>query len=241
MDLKTSDLNQHISSQFNEELETLRTHVLKMAGLVERNLRNSVSALETMDSSLMVSIEQTEQQINAFEILVDRDVMNIIALRQPAAADLRVVMAISKIVRDLERMGDEAYKVGKLASELASDQPPAAALNLATSLGRQVADLVKRAVDSFVRLDADEAQGVFSEDKAIDSDYESSLRAMVTFMIEDPRSIGRMVKLLWVFRALERMGDHATNISEQLIYAVRGKDIRHTEVSESDIQSIADE
>ena len=241
MDLKTSDLNQHISSQFNEELETLRTHVLKMAGLVERNLRNSVSALETMDSSLMVSIEQTEQQINAFEILVDRDVMNIIALRQPAAADLRVVMAISKIVRDLEHMGDEAYKVGKLASELASDQPPAAALNLATSLGRQVADLVKRAVDSFVRLDADEAQGVFSEDKAIDSDYESSLRAMVTFMIEDPRSIGRMVKLLWVFRALERMGDHATNISEQLIYAVRGKDIRHTEVSESDIQSIADE
>ena len=167
--------------------------------------------------------------------------MNIIALRQPAAGDLRVVMAISKIVRDLERMGDEAYKVGKLASELSSDQPPAAALNLAASLGRQVADLVKRAVDSFVRLDADEAQGVFSEDKAIDSDYESSLRAMVTFMIEDPRSIGRMVKLLWVFRALERMGDHATNISEQLIYAVRGKDVRHTEVSESDIQSIADE
>ena len=102
-------------------------------------------------------------------------------------------MAISKIVRDLERMGDEAYKVGKLGSELSSDQPPAAALNLAASLGRQVADLVKRAVDSFVRLDADEAQGVFSEDKAIDSDYESSLRAMVTFMIEDPRSIGRMV------------------------------------------------
>ena len=241
MDLKTSDLNQHISSQFNEELETLRTHVLKMAGLVERNLRTAVGALETMDSSVMVSIEQAEQQINAFEILVDREVMNIIALRQPAAGDLRVVMAISKIVRDLERMGDEAYKVGKLASELSADQPPAAALNLAASLGRQVADLVKRAVDSFVRLDADEAQGVFSEDKAIDSDYESSLRAMVTFMIEDPRSIGRMVKLLWVFRALERMGDHATNISEQLIYAVRGKDVRHTEVSESDIQSIADE
>ena len=241
MDLKTSDLNQHISSQFNEELETLRTHVLKMAGLVERNLRTAVGALETMDSSVMVSIEQAEQQINAFEILVDREVMNIIALRQPAAGDLRVVMAISKIVRDLERMGDEAYKVGKLASELSSDQPPTAALNLAASLGRQVADLVKRAVDSFVRLDADEAQGVFSEDKAIDSDYESSLRAMVTFMIEDPRLIGRMVKLLWVFRALERMGDHATNISEQLIYAVRGKDVRHTEVSESDIQSIADE
>ena len=105
MDLKTSDLNQHISSQFNEELETLRTHVLKMAGLVERNLRTAVGALETMDSSVMVSIEQAEQQINAFEILVDREVMNIIALRQPAAGDLRVVMAISKIVRDLRTYG----------------------------------------------------------------------------------------------------------------------------------------
>lgn len=241
MDLKSSDLNQHISSQFNEELETLRTHVLKMAGLVERNLRTAIGALEDMDSTALSSLEQGEQQINAFELVVDREVMNIIALRQPAAADLRVVMAISKIVRDLERMGDEAHKVGRLAAELASDPPPASALNLSVSLGRQVADLVKRAVDSFVRLDADEASEVRGDDKVIDSDYESSLRAMVTFMIEDPRSIGRMVKLLWVFRSLERIGDHATNISEQLIYAVRGKDIRHNDVTESDIRKLVDE
>lgn len=241
MDLKSSDLNQHISSQFNEELETLRTHVLKMAGLVERNLRTAIGALEDMDSTALASLEQGEQQINAFELVVDREVMNIIALRQPAAADLRVVMAVSKIVRDLERMGDEAYKVGRLAAELASDPPPASALAQSVSLGRQVAELVKRAVDSFVRLDADQASEVARDDKAIDSDYESSLRAMVTFMIEDPRSIGRIVKLLWVFRSLERIGDHATNISEQLIYAVRGTDVRHSELSESDLKSIVDE
>lgn len=238
MDLKSSDLNQHISSQFNEDLESLRTHVLKMAGQVERNLRDALVILETMDSSLMGAIDQAETQINAFEVAIDREVINIIALRQPAAADLRVVMAISKIVRDLERMGDEAFKIGSLASQLASDPPPSIALNLSVSLGRQVADLVKRALDSFVRLDADQAKDVGAKDKLIDADYESALRAMSTFMLEDPRTIGRLVKLLWIFRALERIGDHATNVSEQLIYAVRGQDIRHADVTEEQVESI---
>ncbi|QGG79193.1 phosphate signaling complex protein PhoU [Litorivicinus lipolyticus] len=240
MDLKSSDLNQHISSQFNEDLESLRTHVLKMAGMVERNLRDALIVLETMESGLLPSIEQAEHQINAFEVAVDREVISIIALRQPAASDLRVVMAISKIVRDLERMGDEAYKIGKLATDLAGDPPPAMALNLSVSLGRQVAELVKRAVDSFVRLDADQAREVGVEDRNIDADYESALRAVSTFMIEDPRAIGRLVKLLWIFRALERIGDHATNVSEQLIYAVRGKDVRHADVTESQIEDIVE-
>ena len=238
MDLKSSDLNQHISSQFNEDLEALRTHVLKMAGQVERNLRDALTILETMDSSLMPQIDQAETQINAFEVAIDREVINIIALRQPAAADLRVVMAISKIVRDLERMGDEAFKVATLASELSSEPPQLVALNLSVSLGRQVADLVKGALDSFVRLDAEQAKGVGAKDKLIDADYESAIRAMSTLMLEDPRTIGRLVKLLWIFRSLERIGDHATNVSEQLIYAVRGQDVRHSKVTETQVDNI---
>lgn len=238
MDLTNNDLNQHISSAFNEELASLRTHVLAMAGLVERNLQSAVQGLREMDSSVLGSLEECEKQINAYEILIDREVLNIIALRQPAASDLRVVMAISKIVRDLERMGDEVYKVGDLAAQLSADQPPAAALDLAISMGTQVASSVKNSIDSFVRLDVDAARDVFVEDKEIDSDYESSLRAMVTFMIEDPRNIGRIVKLQWIFRSLERVGDHATNISEQLIYAVQGTDIRHGEVTQNDLHKI---
>lgn len=238
MELTRADLSQHISSQFNDELERLRTLVLKMAGLVERNLRDALTSLNELDSSAVDGIRSVEKQINTYELAIDREVVSLIALRQPAAADLRVIMSISKIVRDLERMGDEAFKVGVLASQLASDPPPAAALNLASSLGRQVAELVTHSVDAFVRLDADLASQVRRDDRAVDAEYEAAIRALVTYMIEDPRSIGRIVKLQWLFRSLERIGDHATNVSEQLIYAVRGQDLRHNEVTGDDIEAL---
>lgn len=236
MEITRSDLNQHISSQFNEELERLRTHVLKMAGLVERNLRDAVNSLEAQDSSKLKEIDDIESQINAFELAIDREVISIIALRQPTAADLRVVMAASKIVRDLERMGDEAFKIARLAADLASDPAPLAAMNLSVTLGRQVGHLVTHSIDAFVRLDADLANQVRRDDNAIDDEYESALRAMTTFMIEDPRSVGRIVKLQWIFRALERIGDHATNVGEQVVYAVRGQDLRHKDVTEQDVR-----
>ncbi len=220
----------HISQQFNSDIEELRNHLLTMGGLVETQVSNAVTALVEADSGLAASVRSTEKQINAMEMSIDEECTRVLALRQPAASDLRLVMAISKAITDLERIGDEANKIAKLAIILAEQGQAPHGYIETRHIGNQVSRMVHNALDAFARYDVETALEVAQEDKSVDMEYESAMRQLVTFMMEDTRSISRVLNIIWALRALERIGDHARNISEHVIYLVKGKDIRHTSI-----------
>tara|TARA_B100001093_G_scaffold68960_1_gene59252 strand:- start:344 stop:1051 length:708 start_codon:yes stop_codon:yes gene_type:complete len=226
------DFYRHISSEFNEELEALRRSTLEMGGLVEEQLASALKFIANQDSSLLSDIESIEQKINAAEIDLDDQVESLIVRRQPIASDLRLVLAVSKIVRDLERMGDELEKVGRLSLE-SFDSSEGVGITEIQRIAEQVAKMLSESLTAFARLDIDLARDIFERERKVDKVYQSALRSLATFMIEDPRNIGRVLNIVWIARSLERVGDHATNIAEYVIYLVQGVDVRHPSVNEN--------
>ena len=211
--MDASDLSDHISRRFNKDIEDLRNHVLAMGGLVESQLSLAITAIVSGDSELGLKVAEDDYKVNEF------------------------IVAIIKTITDLERIGDEAEKIGFLASKLAAmDRPPDSYRELKT-LGQHVAHMVRDAMNAFARLDVEAAWEVVREDERVDEEYEAIQRQCITFMMEDPRSIKRVMNVTWCARSLERIGDHAKNICEYVIYMVQGRDVRHTaipEMTESD-------
>jgi phosphate transport system protein len=223
--MEKSDLSHHIMSRYNEELERLRTSVLQMGGFVEEQLKQAVLALVNGDSRLGEQVARGDQKVNAMEVAIDDDCSRILATRSPAASDLRLIVAVIKTITDLER-------IGYIGSRLAAVERPADRYREIKHLGRLVADMVHEALDAFARLDPEGAVAIAKKDRLVDEEYEAIQRQCITFMMEDPRTIRRALDVLWVARALERIGDHAKNVCEYVVYMVHGKDIRHLSIDE---------
>jgi phosphate transport system protein len=225
--MDTADLGHHISRRFNEDLERVRNKVLAMGGFVEQQLQKAVTALVEGDSTLGESVAKDDHKVNGMEVSIDEECSRILATRSPTAGDLRVIVAIIKTITDLERIGDEGEKIGYIASRLATMERPADKYREIKHLGRIVSEMVHNALDAFARMDANTALQVARQDRVVDEEYEAIQRQCITFMMEDPRTIRRALDVMWVVRALERIGDHAKNIGEYVIYMVCGKDVRH--------------
>ena len=237
--METSDLSHHILSRFNADLEGVRSGVLQMGGLVEQQLQNGIKALYEGDSRLGEEVARSDHRVNAMEVAIDDDCSRILATRGPTASDLRLIVAVIKTITDLERIGDETEKLGHIAARLASVERPADRYREIKHIGEQVADMVHGALDAFARLDTDAALQVARRDRTVDEEYEAIQRQCITFMMEDPRNIRRAIDVLWVARALERIGDHAKNICEYVIYMVLGKDVRHVRLEDVEKQIAA--
>jgi phosphate transport system protein len=226
--MEVEDLGHHISRRFNEDLERVRNSVLTMGGLVEHQLDRAMRALAEADSELGLQVAENDAQVNKMEVSIDEECSRILATRAPAAGDLRLIIAVIKTITDLERIGDEAEKIGVLASRLASQERPSTNYRELRNLAQHVKEMLRGALDAFARLDAKAALAVVKADDVVDEEYESIYRQGLTFMIEDPRTISRVMDTMWVARALERIGDHAKNICEYVIFMVHGKDLRYT-------------
>lgn len=225
-------LGQHISQQFNEELEEVRNRVLAMGGLVEQQIQDAITSLVNGDVELADAVIRHDVKVNAAEVMIDEECSQIIARRQPAASDLRLLVAIIKTITDLERIGDQAERVAHMSLRLAEDERPKNNYREIRALGEHVSKIVHGALDAFARMDTEAAVEVVKQDSEIDQAYDGIMRQTLTFMMEDPRSITRMLNVMWTARALERIGDHAKNICEYVIYLVRGKDVRHTSLEQ---------
>ena len=224
--------NQHLSSQYNEELAQLRTQVLQMGGLVEPHVSASMDAYISNQSTQLAEIVAADHKINNLEKNIDDHCAHIIAKRQPTASDLRLVLGIIKIVTDLERMGDEAKKIAKGTRRIheAGQIPIQHSVGI-HHLAEVALNLVRQALDAFARLDATQAQVVIRADNEVDAEFKSILRQLITHMMEDPRTITVAIEIIAIARAIERIGDHAKNIVEQVVFVVEGRDIRHLEES----------
>ena len=230
--MDTAELSQHISRRFNEDLERVRSQVLTMGGFVEQQLAKAVSALVEGDSTLGETVARDDFEVNRMEVSIDEECSRILATRAPAASDLRLIVAIIKAITDLERMGDECEKIGYIASRLATQERPTNKYREIKHLGRVVQNMVHDSLDAFARMDAEAALRVARQDRVVDEEYEAIQRQSITFMMEDPRNIRRALDVMWVVRAIERIGDHAKNISEYVIFMVHGKDIRHVRLED---------
>ena len=228
--MHASNLTDHISRRFNQDLENLRSMVLSMGGLVESQLSKSIAAIVSGDSELGLKVANDDYRVNDLEVSIDEECSRILATRAPAAGDLRLIVAIIKTITDLERIGDEAEKIGFLASRLAGMDRPADSYRELKNLGNHVSHMLRDAMNAFARLDVSEAMDTIREDELVDHEYESIQRQCITFMMEDPRSIKRVMNVTWSARSLERIGDHAKNICEYVVYMVHGRDVRHTDL-----------
>ncbi len=233
--MQASDLTGHISKRFDKELENLRNSVLTMGGLVETQLSKAIAAIVEGDSELGLKVAHDDYKVNNLEVNIDEECSRILATRCPAAGDLRLIVAIIKTITDLERIGDEAEKIGYLASKLAAmDRPPNSYREL-KNLGNHVLQMIRDAMNAFARMDVKECYEVVAEDEQVDHEYEAITRQGITHMMEDPHNIQRVMNVTWTARALERIGDHAKNICEYVIYMVEGRDVRHTDVVKSGV------
>jgi phosphate transport system protein len=227
VELENANYSTHISQQFNEELEKIRTQMLTMGGIVERQVSDAVEALLTGDVELAEQSRRIDQQTNAMELMIDEQCTTTIARRQPAASDLRLIVSISRAVADLERIGDEATRICKIAIELADSGVNQRGFQEVRHIGNLVRDMVKDILTAFARNDLEMAYRVAKQDKNVDLEYRTAMRSLVTYMMEDARAISNVLNVIWVLRSLERIGDHARNLSEHLIYQVSGTDVRH--------------
>ncbi|GAB4185238.1 MAG: phosphate signaling complex protein PhoU [Wenzhouxiangellaceae bacterium] len=232
--MDTRSLSQHISHEYNQELEAVRSSLLAMGGLVEEQINHALQALVEGDSRLAEQVVQNDDRINQMEVAIDEECGRILARRQPAASDLRLVIAIIKASTDLERMGDEAQKIGRMALSLAGHDRPAGGYREIEHLGQAVQSTVRDALNTFARLEVESALTIIRADSRINREYESIARQCITFMMEDPRQIRRVLDAMWCARSLERIGDHAKNLCEYVIYLVHGKDVRHSNLDEAE-------
>ena len=221
------NLNKHISGQFNAELEHIRTQVMIMGGMVEQQLTDAITAMHNLDGELAQRVIDGDQKVNMMEVEIDEACVRIIAKRQPTASDLRLVMAIIKTISELERIGDVAEKISRTALEKFGQQHMPLLVSL-ESLGRHTVEMLHDVLDAFARMDLTEAIQIYREDKKVDKEYEGIVRQLMTYMMEDPRTIPSVLTALFCARAIERIGDHAKNIAEYVIYVVEGRDIRHS-------------
>jgi len=237
--MEAADLSHHTSRRFNEDLERVRSKVLAMGGLVEEQLAGALNALIEGDSKLGQAVARNDHAVNGMEVSIDEECSRILATRAPAAGDLRMIVATIKTITDLERIGDECEKIAHIAARLANDERPADRYRAVKHLGRITQTMVRDMLDAFARLDAELAVTTARNDRRVDEEYEAIHRQCITFMMEDPRSIRRALDIMWVVRALERVGDHAKNVCEYIIYMVHGKDVRHTSLErvEQEIKS----
>ncbi|WP_016957226.1 phosphate signaling complex protein PhoU [Catenovulum agarivorans] len=224
MDLK---IDKHISGQFNKELEEMLSYVLDMGGIVEQQIAQALEAISQFDSKLAQKIIKEDEKVNAYEMLIDEQCARVIAKRQPAAVDLRIILAIAKIIADLERIGDETCRMVRAAQEHFNKTERQFLVDV-DHMGQQVLQMFKAVLDSLARMDSDAAYDVYKMDKKIDKAYEGITRQLMTYMMEDPRSIPKIMDVMWATRSLERIGDRCQNISEHVIYLIKGKDVRHT-------------
>ncbi len=225
--------DKHLSSQFDIELTAVSTRVMEMGGLVESQIRTAVYALAQFSSQAANQVMEGEPRVNSMEIEIDQDLSSIIARRQPTARDLRLLIAISKTTANLERAGDEAEKIARMIKSIidsgSSRVLPASELRLVADLA---AALLRKALDAFARLDVTMALSILKEDDVIDKEFDGFVRKLITYMMEDPRTISPSLDLLFVAKAIERIGDHAKNIAEFTIYVVKGTDVRHTPIAQ---------
>src|SRR5574343_1482603 len=220
--------NLHVSSQFNEELARLRTFVLQMGGLVETQISAAIEAYASGEVASVKTIVETDRKVNDLEKAIDDDCAHVIAKRQPTASDLRLVLGVSKMVTDLERAGDEAKKIAKGVRRIyeAGHMPSQYGIGI-RHLAEAALNLVRQSLDAFARLDAVLAQAVIKADSEVDTEFKSIIRQLITHMMEDPRTITTSIEIITIARAIERIGDHAKNVSEQVVFVVEGRDIRH--------------
>lgn len=221
--------NEHTSKQFDADLEDIRSRVLQMGGLVEIQLVTAIDGLTSGGEDLISRVIETESRVNNNEKEIDDAIVHVVARRQPAASDLRLIMGVSKVVTDLERIGDEAEKVARMARQIYGR----GALTIPRSIdvrqtGLKASMMLRRVLDALARLDAAEAEKIIAEDKLIDTEFRATVRQLITYMMEDPRTISTALDIVWIAKAIERVGDHAKNIAEQVIYIVKGTDVRHS-------------
>jgi phosphate transport system protein len=220
---------EHLSKQFEADLGTTRTRVLQMGGLVEAQILDAIQAFVSGDPALIAQVIENDARVNGYEVAIDGACNHIVVKRQPAASDLRLIMAISKIVTDLERIGDEAKKIARMAKKIHEGGAQLAQRFPAIRHAAQIAvKMLRQALDAFARLDVASAAEVLKEDSELDAEFRSVLRQLITYMMEDPRTITTSLETVWVAKAVERIGDHAKNVAEQVIYIVKGTDVRHT-------------
>ena len=235
------NLGQHISRQFNEELEDIRNKVLQMGGIVEEQLGRAVKALVEGDTKLAKQVVTDDYRVNALEVEIDEECTRIVARRQPAASDLRLVMAVIKTITDLERIGDEAKRVARMVEEELNGAMAEDVRHELEHMGNLVREMLRMILDAFARLDVESAVRVVKADNRVDVKYVSITRQLMTYMAQDPKSIPRVLNILWAARAMERMGDRCGNIAEYIFYLVHGRDIRHTEVDDAVVDIAAEQ
>lgn len=227
------NLGHHISQQFNEELEDIRNKVLEMGGIVEDQLGRAVKALVEGNTKLAKQVVEDDYRVNALEVEIDEECTRIVARRQPAASDLRLVMAVIKTITDLERIGDEAKRVARMVEEELNGAMAEDVRHELEHMGNLVREMLRMVLDAFARTDVDTAIKVVKFDNRVDVKYVSITRQLMTYMAQDPKNIPRVLNILWAARAMERMGDRCGNIAEYIFYLVHGRDIRHTAVDDA--------
>ena len=225
--------NKHLSTQFDSELNAVSSRVMELGGLVESQLRLAIYALSQFSAESANQVIEAEHRVNTMELDIDRELSSIIARRQPTARDLRLLMAISKTTANLERAGDEAEKIARMVKSIilsgAARALPSSDLRVAAELA---SDLLRKALDAFARLDTVAAVSIVKEDDQIDEEFDGFVRKLITYMMEDPRTISPSLDLLFIAKAIERIGDHAKNIAEFIIYIVKGADVRHSPIEQ---------
>ena len=224
--------DKHLSTQFDSELTAISAKVMELGGLVESQTLHAILALSQFDTEIAQGVRRHETRVNEMEVEIDRDLSSIIARRQPTARDLRLLIAISKTTANLERAGDEADKIARMVISIINDGAPRSLPSLELRVAADLASgLLRKALDAFARLDVQAALSILKEDDLIDKEFDGFVRKLITYMMEDPRKISASLDLLFLAKALERIGDHAKNIAEFIIYVVKGEDVRHTPIA----------
>jgi len=224
--------DKHLSTQFDSELTAVSAEVMELGGLVEAQILHAIMALSQFDPDIAQNVMRNETRVNEMEVEIDHDLSSIIARRQPTARDLRLLIAISKTTANLERAGDEADKIARMVISIINDGAPRSLPSLELRVAADLASgLLRKALDAFARLDVEAALSILKEDDLIDKEFDGFVRKLITYRMEDPRKISASLDLLFLAKALERIGDHAKNIAEFIIYVVKGEDVRHTPIA----------